>query len=77
MTEIRQIEFPEKDLPLRSDVSLMGQLLGQAPQGDPWSTSPCCSRKQCAWEQRSPKPWIPGISNAFWRPWTRKRFDAS
>ncbi len=30
MTEIRQIHFPEKDLPLRADVSLMGQLLGQA-----------------------------------------------
>ncbi|MEE4173431.1 MAG: phosphoenolpyruvate carboxylase [Xanthomonadales bacterium] len=30
MTEIRQIDFPEKDLPLRADVSLMGQLLGQA-----------------------------------------------
>lgn len=28
MTEIRQIDFPEKDLPLRADVSLMGQLLG-------------------------------------------------
>ncbi len=30
MSEIRQIEFPEKDLPLRADVSLMGNLLGQA-----------------------------------------------
>jgi phosphoenolpyruvate carboxylase len=30
MTEIRQIDFPEKDLPLRADVSLMGQLLGEA-----------------------------------------------
>ncbi len=30
MTEIRQIDFPEKDLPLRADVSLMGQLLGSA-----------------------------------------------
>ena len=30
MSEIRQIEFPEKDLPLRADVSLMGQLLGAA-----------------------------------------------
>ena len=30
MSEIRQIEFPEKDLPLRADVSLMGQLLGVA-----------------------------------------------
>jgi len=30
MTEIRQIEFPEKDLPLRADVSLMGRLLGEA-----------------------------------------------
>jgi len=30
MTEIRQINFPEKDLPLRADVSLMGQLLGSA-----------------------------------------------
>jgi phosphoenolpyruvate carboxylase len=29
MSEIRQIDFPEKDLPLRADVSLMGQLLGE------------------------------------------------
>lgn len=30
MTEIRQVEFPEKDLPLRGDVSLLGRLLGEA-----------------------------------------------
>jgi len=28
MTDIRQIEIPEKDLPLRSDVSLLGSLVG-------------------------------------------------
>ncbi len=30
MSEIRQVEFPEKDLPLRRDVSLLGRLLGEA-----------------------------------------------
>lgn len=30
MSEIRQIDFPEKDQPLRADVSLMGRLLGEA-----------------------------------------------
>ena len=30
MSEIRHIEFPEKDLPLRNDVSVLGQLLGEA-----------------------------------------------
>jgi phosphoenolpyruvate carboxylase len=29
MTEIRPIELPEKDLPLRADVSLLGSLVGQ------------------------------------------------
>jgi phosphoenolpyruvate carboxylase len=29
MTEIRSIEFPEKDRPLRDDVSVLGQLLGE------------------------------------------------
>jgi len=29
MTEIRSVEFPAKDLPLRDDVSVLGQLLGQ------------------------------------------------
>jgi phosphoenolpyruvate carboxylase len=30
MSEIRQVEFPTKDLPLRQDVSLLGRLLGDA-----------------------------------------------
>ena len=30
MKELRQIDFPPKDLPLRADVSLMGKLLGEA-----------------------------------------------
>jgi phosphoenolpyruvate carboxylase len=29
MSELRQVDFPEKDLPLRNDVSLLGQLLGE------------------------------------------------
>jgi hypothetical protein len=29
MTEIRPVELPEKDLPLRADVSLLGSLVGQ------------------------------------------------
>jgi len=29
MTDIREIEIPEKDLPLRADVSLLGSLVGQ------------------------------------------------
>jgi phosphoenolpyruvate carboxylase len=29
MTDIRQIEIPEKDIPLRSDVSLLGSLVGE------------------------------------------------
>ena len=30
MTEIRQVQFPQKDLPLRKDVSVLGRLLGEA-----------------------------------------------
>ena len=29
MSEIRRVEFPEKDLPLRQDVSLLGRLVGE------------------------------------------------
>ena len=29
MTEIRPVDLPEKDLPLRADVSLLGSLVGQ------------------------------------------------
>jgi phosphoenolpyruvate carboxylase len=29
MSEVRSIEFPEKDLPLRDDVSVLGQMLGE------------------------------------------------
>ena len=29
MTEIRSVEFPVKDRPLRDDVSVLGQLLGE------------------------------------------------
>ena len=29
MNEIRPVELPEKDLPLRADVSLLGSLVGQ------------------------------------------------
>lgn len=29
MREIRPVELPEKDLPLRADVSLLGSLVGQ------------------------------------------------